>query len=218
MMRFNILTAILLCCFCSLSPAWDGVTVLEATADLRWEQFVDSSPSPTGWTHWEASGTNGVDLVASYGDGHDEFFEAAWFACCTADSMVFQGSWPENDPENYLWNRVFYDVVLYVKIYAEEGVNVVASRQFSGNLSADEHSVTLTDSGAMEVFLLADGTEDEGEYELPPGTVFMVTIRIDASESGTHYAYDGGVQVRFEDPDYVAVQALTLGAVKNLFR
>jgi len=218
MLRLNILTVILLCCCCSLSLAWDGVSVLDASANLRWEQFVDSSPTPTGWTYWEASGDNGVDLVASYGDGHDEIFEAAWFACCTADSMVFQGSWPENDPDNSIWNRVSYDVVLQVHIYAEEGVNVVASREFGGNLSADEHSVTLTDSGDMEVHLLAGGTADEDEYELPPGTVFVVTIRIDAAETGTHYAYGGDVCVRFEDPDYVAVQALTLGAVKNLFR
>jgi len=218
MSRIHILTVTLLCCFCSLSPAWDGVSVLDASANLRWEQFVDSSPTPTGWVYWEASGSNGVDLVASYGDGHDEVFDISWLACCTADSMVFRGSWSENDPENDLWNQVFYDVVLQVQIYAEEGVNVVASRQYGGHLATFEHSVTLTDTGGMEVHLLAGGTVNEDEYEMPQGSVFRVTIRIDASEIGTHYAYDGDVEVRFEDPDYVAVQALTLGAVKNLFR
>jgi hypothetical protein len=220
MLRPCVIALIILIGPAVVARAWDGVQVLHASADVAWEEYVDSSPTPVYWIYWDATASGGgVDLVASYGAGADETAPVDWFACCTGDSVVFTGAWPENDPDNWIWNFVFFRVELQVRVVAWDGVRIVAARSVDGgHLTIDEHRVTVTDYGDLHVELLADDTGDEDVLELPPGTVFFVTLDVHARESGTHYAYDGQVRVRFEDPGPTPVAATTWSGVKGLFR
>jgi hypothetical protein len=58
MIRSLFLLALLSVLAAGGAGAWDGITVQAVSADLDYELFVHSSPTPSCWQHWtwEAEG------------------------------------------------------------------------------------------------------------------------------------------------------------------
>ena len=196
--------------------AEEPVYVLSITADLDFELFAVTSPSPICWQYWNADveGNQDVQLHQEYADDIVPCL-TGWMLHCDSDSMSCSTYWVEYDPENWHWNFQFYAVEMSARLVFEETVLLKAERSVLGHLSTDEHHAWLTPIGQSDIVLLDSESDDQVELEIEAG-VYDLFLHVLAHESGTHYAFSGAVHVWWDD--FAATEAVSWGAVKTLYR
>jgi hypothetical protein len=200
--------------------AWDGPTLHQATASLTFQLFGDASPSPACWLDWEEA-VDGFPYEAPpihrIHVEEDEPCTSTWLVRCDVEGLAYEGSWPEIDPEFWGWNFQSYTAEIVARLYFPDTTRLLAERDVAGALSIDEHLVTYATISGPDTELLGVETEDTVEILLEPGA-YWITLTVHAHESGTHYAYDGSVRVWWEDPELVAAEISSWGAVKALYQ
>ncbi len=202
------------------AAAWDGVEVLDSTGMLRQEVFAAPSPTP-GYCYWD-KGEFAVPIFhATNPDGYGNYdCTYPWLVHCDGDSLVYRGSWPLIEGLYILSSA--YRVELTCSINIILPTRISASRTVAGNLDIDEHTLIIGFPGGAEVWLLEAGSgPDQNQLDLEPGT-YQITLMVDAYQATPSTVaidpYEGQVLVKIEDPDQVAVDALSWSSLKALFR
>ena len=200
--------------------AWHGVEMLDSTGMLRQEIFAAPSPTP-GYCYWDKDEFAGPDFHATNPDGYGNYdCTYPWLVHCDSDSLVFRGSWPLIEGLYILSSA--YRVELTCSIDIILPTRLSASRTVAGNLDIDEHALTVVLAGGAEVLLLAPGSgPDQNQLDLEVGTyqIILTVEAYQATPSGVAIdPYEGQVLLKMEDPDQVAVEALSWSSLKAVFR
>lgn len=200
--------------------AWDGVEVLDSTGALRQEVFAAPSPTP-GYCYWDKDEFAGPVFHATNPDGYGNAdCTYPWLVHCDGDSLAYRGSWPLIDALYVLSSA--YRVELTCSIDIILPTRLSASRTVTGNLDVDEHAVIIGFAGGAEVLLLEAGSgPDQNQLDLEPGT-YQITLIVDAYQATPSGVvidpYEGQVLIKIEDPNQVAVEALSWSSLKAAFR
>ena len=217
--KFFLLIFVMTFMICPAS-AWEGVEVLDSTGMLRQEVFGAPSPTP-GYCYWDKDEFAGPVFHATNPDGYGNFeCTYPWLVHCDGDSLAYRGSWPLIDALYVLSSA--YRVELTCSIEIILPTRLTASRTVTGDLDIDEHAVVIGFPGGAEVWLLEAGSgPDQNQMDLEPGT-YQITLTVDAFQatpSGVPIdPYEGQVLITIEDPDQVAVEALSWSSLKAAYR
>jgi len=197
----------------------DAVRLQHVLADVGFELFVDSSPSPVCWHYWnwEAEGPELPVLDETFAI-EVEPCTSSWTIHADADSLAWRGWWAEIDPDNYIWNFIEQDARLECRVYVGEPTRLLASRSVAGVLATDVHTVEIVPPDADPIVMLAEGTgPDEAELEVEAG-LYTIILTATSLEHGTHYAQDARVHVTWEPLDGTATRPLAWSTVKARYR
>ena len=200
--------------------AWHGVEVLDSTGMLRQEVFAAPSPTP-GYCYWDKDEFSSPVFHATNPDGYgNSDCTYPWLAHCDSDSLVYRGSWPLIEGLYVLSSA--YRVELTCSIDITLPTRLSVSRTVAGNLDIDEHALTIVFPGGAEVQLLAPGSgPDQNQLDLEVGTyqIILTVEAYQATPSGVVIdPYEGQVLIKIEDPNQVAVEALSWSSLKAAYR
>jgi len=202
------------------AAALDSVEVLSATGHVKEEAFGVGSPTPA-WCWWDHAPATGPLFQATNDDGYGNAdCQEIWSVRCDSDSLVFRGSWLPVESFGFASSHYEVDLACSVSITAE--TRLQASRQVSGALDTDEHTLTVTfPDGTVTPVLSAGSGLDEAVLVLLPGT-YQIVLTVGAHEyRGTdtgRSAYAGQVLLAWETAGTVAVKDSSWGTLKAIYR
>ncbi len=202
------------------ASAWDGVESLEASGYITRWFTLNSSPTPR-YCDWRTADPPGPIYSATNADGvGNNDCTDPWFVHCDRDSMVYRGSWPGIDAR--LVYSSHYEAVFACSINISQTTFLSASRSVEGNLTSDIHVVEMEYPDGSMVSLLAAGSgPDQVERMLEPGS-YQIFILVDAYQSNRLGdfidPYQGFIVLTWQDPARVAVEPMSWGSMKAIFR
>ncbi len=202
------------------AAALDSVELLSGTGNVREESFGVASPTPA-WCWWDHDPANGPLFQATNDDGYGNAdCQEVWSVHCDSDSLVFRGSWLPVESFGFASSHYEVDLACSVNITAETRLR--ASRQVSGALDTDEHTLTVTFPDGTVAPVLSGGSGlDEVAFVLLPG-VYQIALTVGAHEyrgvDSGRSAYVGRVLLAWEAAGTVAVEDLSWGGLKALYR
>ena len=200
--------------------AWDGVEAVEARGYItRWFTLT-SSPTPR-YCDWRTVDLAGPALHASNADGvGNNGCTDPWLVHCDGDSLVYRGYWSQVEASLVYANH--YEAVLISSINIIKQTRLSASRSVDGNLTGDIHAVTIEypDGSSVPLFPAGSGP-DQAELILTPG-LYQVSFVVDAYQSNKLVdfidPYQGFIILIWQDPGSVAVEPMSWGSIKAVFR
>ena len=198
--------------------AWDGAEVLGAIEDV--EHDIWGAPSPTpGFCYW----TNTSDVSAFHATEADGYGNMdcphPWLAHADADSLALAGSFPAIEALYVTGGD--YRVDLGCTLDLARRARLAARREVTGDLSADEHTVTVigTDGTVMPLLATSAGP-DTAAVVVPPG-VYEIHLHVYAYQHavpvGRLSGYTGRVAVAWNDDETVPAEATSWGAAQSRF-
>lgn len=200
--------------------AWDGVESVEARGYITRWLTLTSSPTPR-YCDWRTVDPAGPALHASNADGvGNNGCTDPWFVHCDGDSLVYRGYWPQVEASLVYANH--YEAVLVGSVDITKQTVLSASRSVEGNLTGDIHAVTIEypDGSSVPIFPAGSGP-DQAELILEAG-LYQVSIIVDAYQSNKvgNYIdpYEGFIVLIWQDPENVAVESMSWGSMKAIFR
>ena len=143
-----------------------------------------------------------------------------WLVHCDGDSLVYRGYWPQVEASLVYANH--YEAVLISSINIIKQTRLSASRSVDGNLTGDIHAVTIEypDGSSVPLFPAGSGP-DQAELILNPG-LYQVSFVVDAYQSNKLVdfidPYQGFIILIWQDPGSVAVEPMSWGSIKAVFR
>ena len=221
MTRFKFWLLLILVTLVALPAlSWDGVESVEASGYLTRWFAIFSSPTPR-YCDWRTAEPAGGFFNATNDDGTgNNGCLDPWMVHCDGDSLVYRGEWPSNDAG--LIKGSNYEAVYYCSFNIIARTYLSASRSVVGNLTVDIHSAAVEfPGGAIEPILSAGSGPDQAGLFLDPGS-YRVSLVVDVYQAsqpgGTIDPYAGHILLKWEDPANVAVENLSWGSVKAIFR
>ncbi len=200
--------------------AWDGVESEVAGGYLtRW--FTNTSSPTPRYCDWRTPDPAGPALQATNTDGvGNNGCADQWLVHCSGDSLVYRGQWPQLDGS--LVYTSHYESVLACSVNISKQTRLSASRAVTGSLTGDIHAVTIDypDGSSVQVFPAGSGP-DQAELVLDPG-LYQVSIVVDAYQSAKEWEtidpYEGFIILIWQDPESVALESMSWGSMKAIFR
>lgn len=200
--------------------AWDGVEPVDSSGYItRWFTYT-SSPTPR-YCDWRTADPAGPALQATNADGvGNNGCADQWLVHCSGDSLVYRGHWPQMDGS--LVYTSHYESVLACSVNITKRTRLSASRLVTGNLTSDIHAVDIEYPDGSSTFLFPAGSgPDQAELILDPG-LYQVLFTVDAYQSVQVLddidPYEGFIILIWQDPNSVAVESMSWGSMKAIFR
>lgn len=200
--------------------AWDGVELIGSSASVTRWNILHATPTPS-YCNWEYSNSGWPCFSATNTDGTgNSGCPDPWFAHCDEDSLVARGAWPLVDAK---WSKgSHFEAILACTVTLNVRTGLVAERSVSGNLTKDEHELTLEHPDGTKVLIFTPGSgPDEAGLILEPGT-YRILLEIYAFQQDTGGdfidPYRGHVKLSWEDPATTPVEPTSWGDLKALYR